>query len=560
MQSLKRYFQLQLRDRCEAIRKDAQTMPREHVSRNVDPSRVARLLANLRTVYTISLRFVVCTSTHEEMIRSYTDENRGKATYALRLAVDIWYSLMLPLKQTDANQRASLPQVAVSTNRTEENLHDLCMLVRENIASSRDILIKTLLESYDQLSLVYQVDGMQLCLSQLMFMTISAFDLLNVRFLAVPMRVQLERFRASDDDYLLSSNLVVATSPVCQYTDSEMYNALAQLCSEWNQLQYSERLLFYIDTLRIRVAQLVTLEDSGWVHDVERLRIYSPSNSTADSAAAINTTSCTYQSSLFCLCILTPTFRSVIEKLLQLRIARQMCTVPSANLTNSAVWVATKGVITDQAIGPARVAIFRQWIQDKLTDMYCDGASQYLRAHYLTMSMRPNEREMFSIANPTEIPTLHAVLKARGHEYNEICKQADRSIGDVFKSELKTSPEPLSFILVLTEFLDIYFKAFFSPIEWPTYVIFEKDIKERLSDLSTMDYPVILQCFNRMQLHFGDTVFWFDSYIHALLAWMFIVEVRFQRHVDGISLHKWYEELDETRRRHNLPREDAKKK
>ena len=102
-----------------------------------------------------------------------------------------------------------------------------------------------------------------------------SIDVVQFHQLSDDERDGLEKFVATDDAWLVDNNAVLADegTPVLQYRVSQLMNALYQLAAVWLATRYSDRLVRYLELLRVRVGQLVNFTYGSSIHDVEELRV-----------------------------------------------------------------------------------------------------------------------------------------------------------------------------------------------------------------------------------------------------------------------------------------------
>jgi len=463
-----------------------------------------------------------------------------------------------------------------SEKRVRQVVEEPTILKRNDAVSTRDLFVAALLRRYDTFSINYRIEGTDNRLSENVVLLISLLDVYIAMTLPASAIAQINTFRAIDVVYLRENDLANSANRITDYSLSELMRALYQLCARWNQLRFSDSLIAYIDVLRIRIGQFLHQSFSGWIHDVPALRVLIPDNEVRDLPQDL--TDAEYQAGPAVRTLFTCILKAMLTKLSYTRLGEWVefeqntdtfvdlaadygidmsspewagvtlissFETKAAAIVFSGVGEKSNGLIPDSVVSANRCSLFRRWLEYRINVMQCDTASQILRRDFLNMSLRPGERENFTIICPEDVATVHNILrKFRGPEFLKLWDQADRTIPEVIAAELDMHPEPLSLSLVLTDFIGTYVSAQFFPLRWQDYVIFENELAARETDpVNLGKTPCILQLCNHFQLYYLGKVYRFDSMVRSILAWLHIVRTRLHSTVAGLSIEEWYKEM-----------------
>lgn len=299
------------------------------------------------------------------------------------------------------------------------------------VSRARAFLTQMLLEhGIEKLNINTRISGKDNRMYDNVMLTLFGLDLVMFHLLTPANRRELIRFVAENNTWLSERNAVIMSSnaslsdssvPVLRYRVSQFVNAVYQLAASWARLEYSKELIFYLELLRIRFAQLLHLSYSGQIHDVEALRVVV--RETADgpeqelvlycdgvfqnlfSVAQVKAMtdaqrqlwlrrgyryraiSSEYQARPTLLHVLCPVFGDMFRRIVHFS-AQQLATDPQQR------WA--------QGADNWRLATycFGRWIQEKMTGVNAEGPSEYLQKYLLEMSLRPGEREVYSREYP----------------------------------------------------------------------------------------------------------------------------------------------------------------
>lgn len=419
-------------------------------------------------------------------------------------------------------------------------------------------------------------------------------------------RLTLEDKRATDYPYLIKNGLVRSQDKILSYRMSDLLAALYQLTARAKDIPYDNAFVEYLELLTIRSAQFINLTFDGWKHDVVAVRtvMISSSNSTGIGDDVLpeptfdeNQTEWEYQCNREASMLLQCTVCALYEKLSFIGIVpqedmisllihetsskyvgrilmeyyginikssdwhdvvvfgveEQWPSLKQANGRLSALFEQqTCGMIPYDAVSNENQQVFKNWIFYNLDIMDGSSGCNKLRENYLKLCLRPGDREKFMKEYPDLTCTDQNILSTyRATEYDKLREQADRTIEDVLQKEIDKRPEPLTFLLVLCDFLETFFSEHFYPLVLSDYVIFENELTSRITDLESMhdSVPIIVQVFNHFQLYYLGKLYRFDSFVCSVLAWLHIVQTpKFNKSINRVSIQAWYDELDTIRR------------
>lgn len=562
VESSNRKFEKLVEMLCESC----DTMPEEAISKFAN-SKQAMYITNslLKVSYILHMNI----RWFSGLSRSYEDATTEKERQQILLEEDEYLSM-----------------VAEEYGLTQSERKELNGLwpAKTTVAQCRDALTATYTANYQKLSYNYRIDNRDNRLSELFSMVILSMNLSIFLLLPEEAKNEMENCCAVHIPYLLKNNLAVSNRPILEYRMSELLRAMRQLCARWIYLQYSAEILRYMDLLYVRLGLYLNFSYPGWLHDVKQVRVSADpveelkktrglsrdesediqdqenylkevlGEESSDDAAEIvtknskqknfNSSATTtpddplykeYQCSPRIKQMLAPMLNALFAKLQQLYIGNRVRVDPYIN------------PIAEDIPNDVQVRTLKKWITDKMTGMHVDGVSALVRANYIKLNMRPGEKETFKVEYPEEVLTDQSVLrKYRGNEYFHLGAMAERSIQEVFDAEMDVEPEPIGLWLALTEFIGRYIKATYHHLNWSDFVIMEKDLSVRSDDIDNIKYPCLLQAFNHWQLHYHGSIYWYDSYLRAVVAWMFIIERDFNCEVNKINIRPWFEELVKT--------------
>jgi hypothetical protein len=247
----------------------------------------------------------------------------------------------------------------------------------------RKALLRCLNEHARVLLVEYKpLPGQLDCLFDRMAQLFFTIDLVQFQDLPTQTAKALSEFAATRDEWLCEQNIAVVDLldgddgpgiPVLQYRVSQLNSALFQLASVWLGLAFDDRLVRYLELLRIRFGQLLNFTFDGSVHDVEELR--QATNPGAPPGQRV------FQLNSRALRTLGPVMADMLKRVVLYSSFTPADSMSMAQLRAAVEpWVGRLG----------------QWLRAKSQEMLPDGASELLQKHLVDMSLRPGERVVYA--------------------------------------------------------------------------------------------------------------------------------------------------------------------
>lgn len=414
----------------------------------------------------------------------------------------------------------------------------------DSIAQSRKFLIGAVMNNGDKIAHNYRISGRDNRLVDNVMSQIFTLDMLQFLMLPKDDQDRHRRFVAENDDWLVMNNVVVASSaavsnyrsPVLKYRMSQFVDAMYQLATAWNKLPYSQRLIYYIELLRIRMGQFINFSHSDKVFDVHALRhcVKEPSRECPDGE---------YQATARMIQDVSPVMMEIFKRTVRFAAYR-----PATDALMSSL----KGKRNTKFL----IKKFGEWITEKIKVMIPEGASEKMGQYLLTMSLRPGERSVYARQFPsgTNLMDEQFILgKYRKMEFNYLSELKQKNFAVIIEKELPKllrkrpkdcGQESPQLLLCLYELIEMYTKAaYFGRMDLTDFIVFEVDYEKRQSDFIYVEEPIMVQVFNHFQLYYRGDLYRFDSFILSFLGWLKIMERDYKRNLRGCDISEWYMEI-----------------
>jgi hypothetical protein len=359
--------------------------------------------------------------------------------------------------------------------------------------------------------------------------------------------------------------------PVLDYRVSQVCDAMYQLAAQWPVLPYGAPLLRYVELLRIRIGQLLSLTHGDRVHDSVQMRhcMQEPSIDRPDGE---------YQHSQMFLYSMS---------LMITDMCAQFCNYTMFPRATQAQAMALFRGLPWERMVPA----MGLWIDDRCKQTIPDGSSAFLRDYLLRMALRPGEQKVYAReagARGGLKDEASILTKYRKNEFDSLSKLRHNSVLDVLQRHMKpqteallrwvreardhlgcvlhpaeqeddpnpeTPPmpadrrchEPPEYVLCVVEIIELYTEAqFYEQMKLRDYVIFECDLDKRKADILHGQMPMLVQIFHYFHVLYQGVLYRFDSLILSVLGWLHILKRDFRGCLDGehCDLAPWFQDLE----------------
>jgi len=166
----------------------------------------------------------------------------------------------------------------------------------------------------------------------------------------------------------------------------------------------------------------------------------------------------------------------------------------------------------------------RAWLRRHATE-YVDRVVQ---AHSVRMTLRPGETELFAANTPGEEASEHEIM--RRHRLPDFLRATERALHStrrVICGALDArAPQDVVFGLAVLSVFVQRLSAANAQIDAEHYVVLGDAVFGEAGRLRTSRAPLLVLCFNRVQLCLRGTLYMYNDALAAVAAWM--------EHVDGV--------------------------
>lgn len=291
--------------------------------------------------------------------------------------------------------------------------------------------------------------------------------------------------------------------PIEEFSLAELMETLQTLRTAFVELPFSEDLVDLVEMLEVCAARMVFETATADILDLEPPLVRHCGVDPSDDEFAITGET---------LRMLWPSFVGFHRRLIETR-----CLVG-------------ENVDSPPPRHADRLRRARAWFIERAASDTCREASVTLRRAFVTMHMRPGDRELHRLQFP-QVTTSDAGVVARSlgdTRMSDVNKRAGLSPAVCVREQLSpdggAETESLELGVCLYDILETWTQG--APgCSWAHHyarveVLMDVDEVQRTS----RDYPLVVQLFNAWQVVFRDRVYWHNSAVASVVHWLEMME------------------------------------